>query len=239
MTVPATKTSLSHISNVIRATESLDLLDSLDDHCASLGGKVAHGLEVKSAADSRDVGERLEDLGVAGIVTVIEQDHRGKGSLAGHKSGHDVSLGVVDVGCVSSSGLEMSARVLVVRSEQTYSQELVNVLSRDGVRTGPDLARLNSLQIKSSDNAKVAASALQSPEQIRVAGLVGLDNRAIGEDDLVVDNGVTAEADLVAVEVDTASEEQSRYADGSETATGSGKIKLLQVGVDISPSGQE
>ena len=212
------------------------LLDSVNHHRSSLSGKVTDSLEVKGAAHSRDVGEWLENLGVAGVVTVVEQDHRGESSLTGHKGGHHVSLGVVDVGCVGSSSLLKSVTHLAIRNSHSYSQELVNVLGRHGVRTSPNLARLDSLQIESSNDSKVATSALQSPEQVLVARLVGLDDGAIGEDNLVVDNGVTAEADLVAVEVDTASEEQSRDTDGAKATTSGGKVELLQIGVDIAPA---
>lgn len=94
--------------------ENLILLDSLNHHRSGLSGKVTDSLEVESAADSRDVGERLEDLRVASAVTVIEQDHRGEGSLAWHQSGHNVSLGIVDVGCVGSSSLGKSVTNLMV-----------------------------------------------------------------------------------------------------------------------------
>jgi hypothetical protein len=121
----------------------------------------------------------------------------------------------------------------------SYSQELVDVLGGHGMSTGPDLGRLDGLQIKPGDDTKVAASTLQSPEQIRVAGLVGFNNRAIGQNNLVVNNGITTEADLVAVEVDTTSQEQSRNTDGTETATSCGKSEPLQVCVDIGPSRQK
>jgi hypothetical protein len=120
----------------------------------------------------------------------------------------------------------------------TYRQELIDVLGRHGVGTSPDLARLDSLQVEPGDDAEVTAPALQGPEQIRMALLVSFHNRAISKNDLVVDNGITAEANLVSVEVDTASEEQSRHADRAKTATSSGQVELLQVFVDIAPSKQ-
>lgn len=104
----------------------------------------------------------------------------------------------------------------------TYRQELIDVLSRHRVSTSPDLARLDSLQVEPGDDAEVTAPTLQGPEQIRMALLVSFHNGAIGKDNLVVDNGITTEANLVTVEVDTASEEQSRHTDRAKTATGSG-----------------
>lgn len=71
-----------------------------------------------------------------------------------------------------------------------------------------------------------------------MACLVSFHNRAIGKNNLVVDNGITAEANLVTIEVDTASEEQSRHTDRTETTTSSSQFELLQVFVDITPPKQ-
>lgn len=74
------------------------VLDVRNDHGSGLGGKLAQALEAESAADRGDIGERLEDVGVADGVAVIEENHRSHGRLSRHNGRDDVRLGVGDVG---------------------------------------------------------------------------------------------------------------------------------------------
>lgn len=104
--------------------------------------------------------------------------------------------------------------------------------------TSPDLGRLDSLDVEAGHNAKVAATSLQSPEQIRVASLVCVHNRAIGQNDLIVNDAVASEADLVAVEVDTASKKQTGHTNGAETTTWNSQVVVGEVRVDVAPSGK-
>lgn len=76
-----------------------------NDHGGSLIGKFADGLEGERVADSGDIGERFEDIGVADRVTVVEQDHRCHGRLARDHGWNNMSLGVGDVGRERSSSL--------------------------------------------------------------------------------------------------------------------------------------
>lgn len=75
------------------------------------------------------------------------------------------------------------------------------------------------MQVKASDQAEIAAATLQGPEQIWVGVLVGLDDRAVGKYDLVVDDGVGAEANLVTVEVDATGKKETWNTDRPEAAT--------------------
>lgn len=76
----------------------------------SLGRKLRQGLEAQCAADSRDIGKRLEDLGIALRGTVVEENHRSDGRVTlGNNSRNDVSLGIGDVGSVRCCGLFWSA----------------------------------------------------------------------------------------------------------------------------------
>lgn len=81
------------------------ILDTINHHYGCFSGKFGDRLEVKGAANSWDIGERLEDIGVADGVTVVEQNHGGESSLAGQKGRYNVRLGVIDVRCVSSRSL--------------------------------------------------------------------------------------------------------------------------------------
>ena len=76
-----------------------------DDHSSSLIGKFAQGLKAERVADSGNIGERLEDIGVADRVTVVEQNHRCHGSLARDHGRDYMSLGVGDIGRERSSSL--------------------------------------------------------------------------------------------------------------------------------------
>lgn len=76
----------------------MGVLDVRNDLNSSLIGKLAQGLEGKRAADRGDVGERLEDVGVADGVAVIEENHRSHGRLSRHNGRDDVRLWVGDVG---------------------------------------------------------------------------------------------------------------------------------------------
>lgn len=91
------------------------VLDVRNDHGSSLGGKLAQALEAESAADRGDIGERLEDVGVADRVTVVEQNHRCRDGFTRHDSRDDVSLGVRDVGSKRSSSLSQSASLFQTR----------------------------------------------------------------------------------------------------------------------------
>ena len=120
--------------------------------------------------------------------------------------------------------------------ERVYLQKAINILCRNSVSSSPDLSRRDSLHVEASHQTKVAASTLQRPEEIAVAGGVGLDDGAVRKHDLVVDDGVTAESDLVAVEVNAAGEQQAGDTDGAETASGYGEVVCFKVVVDIGPS---
>jgi hypothetical protein len=109
-------------------------------------------------------------------------------------------------------------------------------LGLHGVGTGPDLGRLDGLDVEAGHNAKVAATSLQSPEQIRVGILACVHNGTIGQNNLIVDDSVATEADLVAVEVDTTSKEQTRNTNGAETATRNSEVVGGEVRVDLTPS---
>lgn len=148
-------------------------------------------------------------------------------------------LRVIDVRRVGSCSLVESVSRQTLRSQgqkRPYLQEFIDILGRHSVRASPDLGRLDSFQVEPGDDTKVTAPTPQGPEQIRIARLVGFHNAAVGKNNLVVDNSVTAEAHLITVEIDTTREEQSRHTNGPKTTAGSGQPKLLQVGVDISPS---
>lgn len=110
------------------------------------------------------------------------------------------------------------------------------MLRRNSIDASPDLARREGLDIKASDNAEVAAATLQGPEEIGVGGLIGVDNAASGQDNLVVDDTVRSPSDLVAVVADTSSQEKTWYANGSETATGNGQVELFKILVYSAPA---
>lgn len=75
------------------------------DHGSSLGSKLRDGLEAQSAGHGGDIGEGLEDIGIAGVLTVIEQDDRSQETVTRNQSRHNVSLGVGDVGSIGSRSL--------------------------------------------------------------------------------------------------------------------------------------
>ena len=104
------------------------------------------------------------------------------------------------------------------------------------MRTTPDLRRTDGLHIEPSHNPKVAAAAFQRPEQIRVVLLVGLDQRAVRQHNLVVDHAVAGPTDLVPVEADTTGQEKTRDTDGADTATGDGQAVGFEVFVYIGPA---
>lgn len=122
------------------------------------------------------------------------------------------------------------------RKGKAYLQKLIDILRRNSVCSSPDLSRLNSLHIEASHQTKVAASTLQRPEEVAVAGGVGLDDGAVRKHNLVVDDSVAAESDLVTVEVDAAGEQQTGDTDGTETASGYGEVVGFEVVVDGGPS---
>lgn len=113
---------------------------------------------------------------------------------------------------------------------------MVYIFRGHSVATSPDLGRLDNLQIKASDKTEVAAASLQGPEQIGVARLVGLYDGTVGQDDLVVDDGVAGPANLVTIEVDASGQKQSGDTDGAQTATWRGEVIIGEVSVDVLPS---
>lgn len=81
-----------------------------------------------------------------------------------------MSLWVGDVGSIRRGGLVCQKELqLLVGEWATYSQEAINILSRNSVSTSPDLARLDRLDIEAGDQTEVAATTLQGPEEIGVA----------------------------------------------------------------------
>lgn len=108
------------------------------------------------------------------------------------------------------------------QSLETYSQEAINILGLDSVRSSPDLGGLDCLQVETSDQAKVATTSLQSPEKIGVASLVCFNDGTIGKNNLVVHHSVTSESHLVAIKVHTSSKQQARNTNGTKTTTCSG-----------------
>lgn len=86
-------------------TKGWILLDAIDDLLTSLCGELRDGLEGHSAGNSGNVGERLKDIGESGVIAVVEQDHRCQSRVSGNQSGHNVGLGIIDVGCVFSGSL--------------------------------------------------------------------------------------------------------------------------------------
>lgn len=81
------------------------------------------------------------------------------------------------------------------------------MFSRDGVGSSPDLWRFDRVDIEASYETEVAASALQRPEEIAVVPVIYFDQRAVGQDDFIVDHIVTGPADLVTVEMNTTGKE--------------------------------
>jgi hypothetical protein len=53
---------------------------------------------------------------------------------------------------------------------------------------------------------------------------------------LIVDDGVAAETDLIAVKVDAAGQQQTGDSDGGETAARDGEAVGFQPGVDVAPA---
>lgn len=104
------------------------------------------------------------------------------------------------------------------------------------MRTSPDLGRLDRLNIEPGDDSKVTAAALQRPKQIRVVRLVHIGERAVGQDNLVVDHVAAGPADLVTVEVDAASQQQAGDTDGTDAAAGDGEAMGFEVFVDVGPA---
>lgn len=129
-----------------------------------------------------------------------------------------------------------TSKISELPEEDTDRQELVHVLGFHSVGTSPDHGRLDGLDVETGDNAEVAATALQSPEQIRVGGLACVHNSTIGQNDLIVDDRVASEADLVAVEVDTTSKKQTRHTDGAETTTWNTQVIGDEILIDLTPS---
>lgn len=64
------------------------------DDSSSLISKLSKSLKVQGAADRRDIRERLEGLGVADFVTVVEDDDGRHEGITGDDSRNRVRLGV-------------------------------------------------------------------------------------------------------------------------------------------------
>ena len=100
---------------------------------------------------------------------------------------------------------------------------------------GPDLGRLDSLELEAGNDAEVRRATLESPEEVLVLLCGGSDDAAGGCDDFVADDCVGAEADLVPVEVDAAGEEEACNTDGGEAAACNCEGVGGEVGVDGAP----
>lgn len=118
----------------------------------------------------------------------------------------------------------------------TYLEELIEMLARNGVGTGPDLGGGKGAQLELGHDAEVAAATLEGPEEIGVLSGGGLGDGAVGKDDLVLDDVVGGPTMLVAVEVDTTSQEETGDTDGGETTASNGEVVGLQEAEDVTPA---
>lgn len=224
-----------------------EVVDVVDDEAAVLDGEVGQRLEGARVGHGRDGQELLETLRLGLGRAVVEEDDGGDGGVGGggDSHGHDVGLGVGVGGGEVGNGLQgyvvcqsygSTFQVPSGCTGFTNLEELIQMLARDGVGTGPDLGRGEGAQLELGHDAEVAAAALEGPEEVGVLGGGGLGDGAVGEDDLVLDDVVRRPAVLVAVEVDAAAQEEAGDADGRETAAGDGQVVRLQEAEDVAPA---
>ncbi|CAG1990705.1 unnamed protein product [Fusarium graminearum] len=75
-------------------------------------------------------------------------------------------------------------------------------------------------------DTKVVGTTLESPEEIRVRLCCDGDNLAFGEHKLIFEHVISCPSTLVAVEVDTSSQQQPRHTDWGKTTSSDCKLVL-------------
>lgn len=88
------------------------LLDAIHNHLASLRCKLRNSLKADRATDRRNVGKRLENLRVAGSITVVEEDYRGQSRVTGYQRRDNVGFRVGDVGRILCGSLERCQNIV-------------------------------------------------------------------------------------------------------------------------------
>lgn len=220
-------------------TSDKNVVDVVSHKFSGGDGEFVKGLESGSVGDGGDVEEHLEALGVRDRGAVVEEDDGSNGRVlrCGNNLGNNVRQGVGVVSREVGNGLfhgELS--YMSDDHTETYSKEILQVILGNTVDTSPDLGRCEGAQSEAGDNTKVAATTLQSPEEVGVLRVVGSDNSAVGEDNLVLEDIVSRPTVLVAVEVDTSSEKKAGHTDGRETTTSHGQVILGQILIHGTPA---
>src|SRR3989304_2311073 len=89
--------------------------------------------------------------------------------------------------------------------------------------------------LEPGDDAEVAAAAAQAPEQVRVLVLAGLDDLAVGEDDLRTDHAVDRVSQLALQPTGAAAQREPCDAGGGHATAGDGESVLLGRSVELPP----
>lgn len=95
--------------------------------------------------------------------------------------------------------------------------------------------QIQSLERELGDDAEVASTTLESPEEIRVRRVSRGDLSAVTEDDFVFDHVVHGETVLVEKVAHAADQGQAGDANGLETAANSVLAVRRQGGIDVNP----
>src|SRR4051812_48541141 len=106
-------------------------------------------------------------------------------------------------------------------------QDQAGIDALEGVETEGELG----------DDAEVAASAAQTPEELRSFGLAGTDDRAVCQDDFGADEVIRGQAILTHKPAQPAAEGQAGDTGRRDRATGSGQTVGLGSGIEIGPGG--
>src|SRR5206468_5265468 len=85
------------------------------------------------------------------------------------------------------------------------------------------------------DDAEVPAASPQRPEEVRVAGLAGVHEAAVGQDDVRAEQVVHGEPEAARQVADAAAEGQPGHAGGGEEARGRGHAERDGGVVDVAP----
>jgi hypothetical protein len=118
---------------------------------------------------------------------------------------------------------------------KAYSKKLWNILICDGVDTGPDSRRWNSIHIELCNNSEITASSFQSPEEICVVILGSIHDLAVGENNFVLKDAICSKAMLISVKVYTTSKKEAWCSNWGETTTRDRAIEGLKITEYIPP----
>lgn len=130
----------------------------------------------------------------------------------------------------------LRALVVVVGEVNQSLDDLLGVRLVRGTDTTPERTRFESLQVEASDNTEVAQAALEGLPQVLVLVGVGLDNAAISQDDLGVDQAVANETVATSVVGVASTSEETCNTNVTVTTTGDNDTLLLKGLENIAPS---